>query len=233
MFAQIHVRNVLQFVAVLRIVVNAAAAASPRKSSLNRNRWHCILRILIASLSNELKARLVDRARAKHLGVCRLKSVFAAQCVVPRGGQAEGSHAVAAFVVPPVLVTRRQRVVRRHLIIESLAHIGACAWIGKGAGKLRDLQRGGIHERRVHYGKLIEVAPLDVEKKRCFLAQRTTHISAVLRRIVAGSLRCAFERVPRVEPRRIAHHRGLSVQLVCSGLGEDFYPAIAQLVVLR
>src|SRR5207245_11639106 len=78
-FPQIHVRNVLQFIAVLRIVVNAAAAASPRKGSLNRNRGRGIQWILIAAFSNESKARFVDRARVEHLCVCRLKSVLAAE----------------------------------------------------------------------------------------------------------------------------------------------------------
>src|SRR6266705_1602115 len=125
--------------------------------------------------------------------------MLGAEGVVRHVRQAERSDTVPELVVAPILVARDQRVVRGKLKIETLAHLSACARIGKRTGELRDLKRRGIHKRRVHHGKIVEIPSLLIGEKGNLLAQRTTEISRVVLRIVARSCPAARERVSRVE----------------------------------
>ena len=180
-----------------------------------------------------LKPYFVDGTRTKHLRIRHLKGMLGAEGVVRHVRQAERSDTVPDLVVAPILVARDQRVVRRKLKIEALAHLSACVRIGKRAGELRDLKRGGIHNRRVHHGKIVEIPSLDVGEKGNPLAQRSPEISLVVLRIVARRCCTTRERVSRVEGRGIAHDHDLSVQSVRSRLGQDFYAAVPQFVVFR
>src|SRR5256884_4993630 len=107
-------------------------------------------RILVPFMVDVLKPYFVDGTRTKHLRIRHLKGMLGAEGVVRHVRQAERSDTVPDLVVAPILVARDQRVVRRKLKIEALAHLSACVRIGKRAGELRDLKRGGIHNRRVH-----------------------------------------------------------------------------------
>ena len=143
-----------------------------------------------------LNPRFIDCAGAEHLRVGRLKRVFSIQRVIPCGRQAEAPRGnVALLIVSPILIPRGQRVVRRNLKIEALAHLSARARIGKRARKLRDLQRRWIHKRRVHHRQLVQVAPLGVGEKRYPFPQRAAQIPFVLCRIIAGRPSGAFEGV--------------------------------------
>src|SRR5215472_18153024 len=88
------------------------------------------------------------------------------QRVIPQGRQSESTDAVSLLVVSPILVARRQRVVRRDLKIEPLACFRARARVRKRSTEPGDLQSRGIDIRRVHYRKIIEIPPLDAGKKR-------------------------------------------------------------------
>src|SRR5437870_11571747 len=144
--------------------------------------------------------------------------MLGAEGVVRHVRQAERSDTVPDLVVAPILVARDQRVVRRKLKIEALAHLSACVRIGKRAGELRDLKRGGIHNRRVHHGKIVEIPSLDVGEKGNPLAQRSPEISLVVLRIVARRCCTTRERVSRVDrksTRLNSSHVAISYAVFC------------------
>src|SRR5207244_9754351 len=61
-----------------------------------------------------------------YLRIRHLKGMLGAEGVVRHVRQAERSDTVPDLVVAPILVARDQRVVRRKLKIEALAHLSAC-----------------------------------------------------------------------------------------------------------
>src|SRR5208282_5974435 len=94
----------------------------------------------------------------------------------------------------------------------------------------------GIHDLCAHDGQIGDIAALNVEEKRSFLAQRSAHVYAELSRIVPRrfcSLRQIFKGVPRVKSRRISRKKKLSVELVRAGLSQDFDSPVTQLVIFR
>src|SRR5207245_1637723 len=183
--AKRHVRDVLEFVAVLRVTGQTSAAPAARKSTLDLDGGGAVQRILIIVFANELKARFVDRASAEGLRVTQLKSVLGLERAVADGWQIEDPNTVTILVIPPILVARGESVSRRNLIIEPLAEIGARARVWRSVRELRDLKSRGIDEGCVHDIQFVEVAPFDVCKKGGLFAKRSADISAKLRGVIS------------------------------------------------
>ena len=135
----------------------------------------------------------------------------------------------------PVAVANGQRVAGAQLPVETARHIVANTRIGKcdsvvgrsdvGAGTVlenRDRDEPGIH--------VVEVAALGAEKERCLLVDGAAQASIELVAVVARNF--GREGIAGVEYAVIALEEELTVQLVGSGLGEDFDAAVAEAIVL-
>ena len=133
------------------------------------------------------------------------------------------------------MVARGKGVVGAHLIIEPGTEIGAHARIGNRIAKGGDGKRRGIHNLRAHDGKFVQVAPFDIEEKRCSLAdERPAHVGAELRGVIVRRLRSGrddFKRVPGIKCRSASGQEKLAMEEVRTGLGKDFDATVSQFVV--
>jgi len=96
--------------------------------------------------------------------------------------------------------------------------------------RIDDRERYGIQNGAVDNCSVVDGVPLDIERERGSLAQRSAHIAAVLlqqeRRLLSGV------RIPRI-PEVVAEVvEGRPTEPVAAGLGEDLDAAGAERVVL-
>src|SRR5712692_94506 len=200
--AEGQVSYVLQFVAVLSVAAVPAGVAPRGKCAWNGNRRQGAHRILVGNVVDVLKSRFVNRGATQGLGVRDLQRVFCAQTIVSLRGEREGAHAVVVVRVAEILITRAERVALAHLEVKPWAQVGAPLGMGDGIAEGKNRKGNGIDNLRANDGEVIDVAPLDVEEKRSFLAQRAAKVRAVLRGLVARRIRAggqAFERAARVQ----------------------------------
>jgi len=134
----------------------------------------------------ELESGLVDDLGVHNLSIADLQSMFGVDRVVTLLREIELTGSFVYIGIVKILVARSERVRGSQLVIEARTDVVAPAWIGHGIAKLNDLKRIGIHERRVHYLEVDDIAPLDVEEERGFLAERSANVSAVLLGMIAG-----------------------------------------------
>ena len=195
-------------------------------------------RVLAAGLVKELEARFVHYIRAQRLGVAYLQGVLSRKEIKALSRKAESTDSVVLEIVSIVLIADGKGIRRCELVVEAWTEVVASLRSWHRIGKWNDWEtgRGGIHDLRVDDGEIVDVANICGEEERCFLAQWTADVAAVLHRVVGRIRGCRAvlmkEGILRVEGGIVAVYGNLSVPFIRAGLGEDFDTAVADFIVL-
>src|SRR4029077_3571084 len=157
--AQGHGSVILELVAIERVIEHALNVAASRECPLNLNRGRGVYRRLNVGGPQELEPGLVDDLCVHNLGIADLQSMFGVDGIVALLSEIELTGAFVFVGVVKILITRRESVGGRQLVVETRTDFVPPAWIGHRIAKLNDLKRIGIHEWRVNYFEVDDIAP--------------------------------------------------------------------------
>jgi hypothetical protein len=223
---------ILQFVVVLVVENDALAVAPATERSQDIESRLGVQRELIVELAQVLEAGFVHNLCANDLGIADLQRVLGRAGIVTLRSQGGLADAVVILNVAIELIARGQSVVLGNRIVDPRRDVGPMPGEGHRLddGHLREC--GRIERESIDSGEIVDVPPLEIEKERSVLVDRSADIAGDQRGIIAGLVGAA-ERVRRVEDRIVPVHHELPVKFVRAGLGEDLDAAVTQLVVFR
>src|SRR5690349_17418043 len=116
MLAGRYGRKILQLIIVRPIEARLLEITSAGKSAKNIHRRQRTQRVLARSVTPITEPDLVYRPDANHLRVADLKSVLGLPRVVGLGREGELLDSLVQIAVVPELVSKREDVVRTHLV---------------------------------------------------------------------------------------------------------------------
>src|SRR5260370_27766433 len=181
MFARGHGSVVLELVAIESVSEHASNVPARGKCALNLNRGSSADGRLNCGRPKELEAGFVDDLGGHDLGIADLWRMFGIDDVETLIRQVELPSVFIFVGVVKILVSRRERVGWRQLVVEARTDFVPPAWIRHDIAKRNDLKRIGIYEGfSAYYLEVNNVAALGVEKKRDFLAEGPAVMSTVL-----------------------------------------------------